>query len=360
MADGRARKTLTAALLGAAAWVGVAAMAVPLSAVTPAAQRHDPLRRPALQVPRAAQGVMLAVAAAGPRLVAAGERGLVLWSDDGARQWRQAQVPVSVTLTALSFPTPRQGWAVGHGGAVLHTGDGGETWALQLDGRTAAQLEHRAALASRDAQRVAQAEQLLADGADKPFLAVHFWNARRGVIIGAYGLVFGTEDGGATWTSWSDRVDNPRGLHLNALHADGDFVMLAGEQGLLLRSTDGGRRFERVETPYKGSWFTVTGQGDQVVIGGLRGHAFWSADRGRSFAPSQVPVPVTLSSAMVDRQGRWLFLNQAGLLLGSSDRGRSLQPIKQPPGPPLTALAQTADGPVVAASFAGVVPLVSP
>jgi hypothetical protein len=38
------------------------------------------------------------------------------------RQWRQASVPVSVTLTAVSFATPQLGWAVGHAGVVLHTG----------------------------------------------------------------------------------------------------------------------------------------------------------------------------------------------------------------------------------------------
>ncbi|WP_077033367.1 YCF48-related protein [Pelomonas sp. KK5] len=341
------RATRAAALIGAALLVG----AYPV-----AAQRNDPLQHAALQVPRAAQGVMLAVAAAGPRWVAAGERGIVLWSDDGAANWQQAKVPVSVSLTSLSFPSPQQGWAAGHSGTVLHTADGGKTWTLQLDGRAAAVLERKAAQASGDAGRVEQAEQLVSDGPDKPFLAVHFWNAQRGFVIGAYGLIFGTEDGGKTWTSWSDRLDNPRGLHLNALHVEGDLVMLAGEQGLLLRSTNGGRRFEPVETPYKGSWFAIAGRGEQVVVGGLRGNVFWSGDRGRSFSASQVPVPVTISSALLTRDGDWLFSNQAGLLLRSKDQGRSLQPLntlKAPPGPPLTALAQGADGALVAASFAG-------
>ncbi|MES2259482.1 MAG: YCF48-related protein [Pseudomonadota bacterium] len=347
---------ITALLSGSAALLGVA-LATPGST---APQRNDPLQRAALQAPRAARSVMLAVAAAGPRMVAAGERGIVLWSDDGAQKWQQAQVPVSVTLTALSFPSAQQGWAVGHGGSVLHTADGGKTWSLQLDGRAAAEVELKAAQASGDAQRVALAGQLVGDGPDKPFLAVHFWNEQRGFVTGAYGLAFGTQDGGKTWTSWSDRIDNPKGLHLNAAYADGDLVVLAGEQGLLLRSVDGGRRFDPVDTPYQGSWFAVTGQGDQVVIGGLRGNVFWSADRGRSFSASQLSLPVTLFSALASRHGPWLFVNQAGQLLSSGDQGRSLQLVKRPPGPPLTALAQGADGAIVAASFAGVIPLAQP
>ena len=124
----------------------------------------DPLQRPALQAPRATRGVMLAVATAGSRIVAVGERGITLWSDDGGKTWHQAEVPVSVTLTGLSFPTATEGWAVGHGGVVLHSADGGQHWTRQLDGRAAAQLELDAARASRDPQRLERARQLMSDG----------------------------------------------------------------------------------------------------------------------------------------------------------------------------------------------------
>ncbi len=54
-----------------------------------------------------------------------GERGIVLLSDDAGVSWRQAKVPVSVSLTAVQFVDAEQGWAVGHLGVVLHTQDGG-------------------------------------------------------------------------------------------------------------------------------------------------------------------------------------------------------------------------------------------
>ena len=58
---------------------------------------------------------MLAVATVGNRLVAAGERGIVLLSDDGGASWRQARVPVSVSLTALQFVDGRTGRVRGEG-----------------------------------------------------------------------------------------------------------------------------------------------------------------------------------------------------------------------------------------------------
>ena len=66
--------------------------------------------------------------------MAAGWRGLIALSDDEGRSWRQAEVPVREDLTALSFPTPAHGWAVGNEGVLLETTDGGAHWAKRLDG----------------------------------------------------------------------------------------------------------------------------------------------------------------------------------------------------------------------------------
>ena len=78
--------------------------------------------------PLAAQRVLQASAVAGQRLVAAGARGHIVYSDDRGASWQQAKVPVSADLTALHFVDARQGWAVGHEGVVLHTADGGASW----------------------------------------------------------------------------------------------------------------------------------------------------------------------------------------------------------------------------------------
>lgn len=103
----------------------------------PAAQHfQQPLDVPARSSPFASSSPLLSVATAGQRLVAAGWRGHIVHSDDQGVTWKHAQVPVSVDLVALSFPTAMQGWAVGHGGVILHTKDGGGTWQRQADGRS--------------------------------------------------------------------------------------------------------------------------------------------------------------------------------------------------------------------------------
>src|SRR5262249_48655072 len=155
------------------------------------------------------------------RLVVAGQRGLILYSDDG-KTWIPASVPVSTDLTGLSFPSAQQGWAVGHEGVVLHTTDGGASWTRQLDGRRIAAIVKTSAVASQE--RAAQ-----------PLLDVWFEDERRGFAVGAFNLILGTQDGGRSWTSWGDRTDNPKGLHLYAVRPAGGTVFLVGEQGLVLR-----------------------------------------------------------------------------------------------------------------------------
>ncbi|WP_295719731.1 YCF48-related protein, partial [uncultured Halovibrio sp.] len=97
----------------------------------------DVLEVPALETDLAAESLLLDVEYAGERLVAVGERGHIVYSDNGGESWTQAEVPVSTTLTGVDFPegNTEEGWAVGHSGVILHTSDGGETWNNQFDGR---------------------------------------------------------------------------------------------------------------------------------------------------------------------------------------------------------------------------------
>jgi photosystem II stability/assembly factor-like uncharacterized protein len=311
----------------------------------------------------AAQSVMLSVARAGSRLVAVGERGLVLLSDDGGTQWRQVAVPTSATLAAVKFATPQAGWAVGHYGVVLATRDGGLTWQRQFDGVRAAALAQEAALArqaalaasgaapaetARAARAVTEAARLVADGPDKPFLDLYFSDERHGFIVGAYNLLFETDDGGVTWRPRLDALDNPKGNHLYAITGSGRLLYIAGEQGVLFRSDDAGRSFTRLSSAYAGSWFALALLPDGgVVAAGLRGNAYRSSDQGASWERAAGLPPVSiLSLAVAPDRTLWLG-NQAGQLFRSLDGGQNFAPLAAPPDrppPPLTQLLPVEKG----------------
>lgn len=320
-----------------------------------AAPAGPALDRAAVVVRAPQRAVLVGAALAGERIVAVGERGIVALSDDGAHHWRQAGVPTSVTLTAVRFADAKHGWAVGHGGTVLASNDGGERWTRRLDGRQAAQHVLDAARTGGDARAVQDAERLVADGPDKPLLDVLLLGGQGLLVVGAYGLALASEDGGATWQSWMPRLPNPKGLHLYAARLRGQTLLLAGEQGLVLLSTDAGHSFRRVETPYKGSFFSAELISEQeIVVAGLRGTTLRSTDGGSSWTTVDVPIPATITATALAADGRLLAANQAGFVLAL--QGDRLVPMNRAPLPPLNALLPRAGAPLLALTVQGAMP----
>jgi len=308
-----------------------------LQGIAQAATFVDVLDLPAKPSALATRSPLRDVARAGERLVAVGQRGHILYSDDAGQSWQQASVPVSSDLNSVHFPTAKQGWAVGHSGVVLHSSDGGASWVRQLDGRQIGELvlAHYQALASADydneqwAQFVAEGERLVAEGADKPFLDVWFVDAQRGYVVGVFNLILRTLDGGRTWQPLQDRTDNPQSLHLNAIAAVGDDLYLAGEQGLLLKWDALQQRFAALPSPYQGTWFGVVGKPGEVFAYGLRGHVFRSTDGGQSWSQVDTGLPVSITAGALDAGGDiWLF-SLAGHALRGRDDGAGVVLVPQ-------------------------------
>ena len=332
-------------MVQAAAWL-LAAAAVASAQGAPAPLPPAALSEPALHSPKALNAAMLAVTPAGPRLVAVGERGTVLLSDDGAKSWRQAKVPVQVTLTAVRFIDARRGWAAGHLGVILMSTDGGEHWVKQLDGVQAA----KAVAAGGDERSKRFAEE----GPDKPFFDLDFIDAQHGFAVGAYNLAFATSDGGQSWTPMLSRLPNPKSLHLYGVRASGGHVYIAGEQGLLMASNDGGENFAALPSAYKGSYFGLLAERSGALIAyGLRGNAWRSADQGASWTRLDTGVQTSISAALELDNGEFALLAQTGELLRSRDDGRSFTKTLPSGGPLPAAGLATADGALVIASLRG-------
>jgi len=288
-----------------------------------------PARRSAL----APRSVMLGVTQAGQRLVAVGERGLIVTSDDAGQRWQQSQVPVSVTLTAVAFADARRGWAVGHDGVILHSADSGQTWSLQFDGRraNAALLKVREAAvpAATTPEQREQAENALADmqdsakfGPSRPFLGVCVQKTDGGEqvwVAGAFGQLFASDDGGRNWAEAAAGIDNPDGLHFNSIGTlpDGALV-ITGEAGKVIRSIDAGRRWQVLDTGYNGHLYGVLAgpAAGTLLAFGFAGHAFLSEDDGRRWQALKLPTRQALIGGfrlgkarlvLVDRERRVLY-----------------------------------------------------
>ncbi len=311
-----------------------------VSAATSGAQATLPdlLDMPAQPDGRALHGLMLDIVSAGERLVAVGEYGAILFSDDEGLSWNQAAVPVQVTLTAVHFPTPEKGWAVGHDGVILRSVDRGESWQLQLDGRHTgdlllaaaeawvAELEEQSAesdgfdedlMLQQDAAMMALDEALREQeiGPNRPFMDVLFLTEKTGFAIGAFNYFFVTTDGGQTWQDGSPRLPNPDILHLYSIDTQEDgSLLMVGEFGLVLRSPSG-KDWEMLSLDYEGTLFQVSSAAGRTWIAGLRGNVFYSDDLGESWKHMPVQVESSWLGARALPGKRATFAGLAGSLL---------------------------------------------
>lgn len=205
--------------------------------------------QPGLMAGKAAQNRLLDVAVAGSRLVAVGEQGVILISED-ARHWQQVKAPVNVMLTRLRFTDAQNGWALGYDATILRTADGGGTWTVQ----------------HYDAEGRALYDLL-------------FLDAQHGLAVGAYGSFFETTDGGRTWARRESDL-SALGMHFNAILKLGDgSLFIAGERGLMARSVDAGASWQVLDFPYAGSIFGVLPRGDKGALAfGMRGNVFAALD----------------------------------------------------------------------------------
>lgn len=321
-------------LMAATAAAAVFAFATPSASVAAdptGARFRDSLDVASAVSPLATTTPMIAIAQAGSRLVAVGLRGRCVYSDDGGKTWTQASVPVSSDLVAVRFISAFKGWATGQGGVILHTEDGGKTWSKQLDGRM---LERE--LTQHFERGIAQGNQGAAAylkevklnyqyGPEQPILDVWFADELNGFAVGTFGTIIATTDGGKTWESWLERVDNPQRLHFYSIRGIGDDVLLSSERGAVFKLARAERGFVRLHTGYEGGFFGLVGTPDNVIAYGLRGNAYRSRDAGKTWRKLDTGVQAGINGAVELADGRLVFVTQDGRVLVTPDGGTSFQ-----------------------------------
>lgn len=315
--------------------VAVLALAVSLAGpVAVAATPKSSVDRPATVSAKASRSLLLDLAQAGKRLVAVGDRGHILLSDDQGKSWIQAKVPVSVMLTSVHFPNAQEGWAVGHNGVILYSSDAGANWQLQR------------------ADKGSGSEK-----AGAPLLGVWFADNQNGYAVGAYGYFLATHDGGTTWQDNSSALNNADGWHLNAIRgmSGGSSVFIVGEHGVVFRSLDKGVTWSALASPFDGSFFGVAPIApDLVLIFGLQGRLFASVDQGGQWRQVQTGVTSGINAATRLEDGRIIVVGNAGVVLGAKDSSLNLIPETRSDRQSITAVLPLSGSGVLTAGDGGV------
>ena len=234
----------------------------------------------------------------GRRIVAVGDRGYIVISDDQGKTWRRAKAPAAPLLTGVDFLDDQLAIAVGHDSVILVTKDGGENWTQAFS---------------------APSEQ-------RPLLDVMFVKKDFAVAVGAYGAYYESTDAGNTWTARKITADDK---HFNAvLDLGGGSMLILGEAGTILASPDWGRTWTPVASPYKGSFFGAQVADDGAVIAyGMRGRIYRSTDKGKTWKLVDNPSTASLIGSEKLPDGAIVLVGAAGTALVSRDNGQSFQPL---------------------------------
>ena len=280
--------------------------AVPAAAVAPPAA---PAAAPAVPVVapkgndtaiwRATHGLLLGIARAGTRLVAVGNAGVVLLSDDEGKTWRMAKTPNDELLAAVVFPTPTEGWVVGQDEMVLHSTDAGATWT----------------------------QQHFTENADQTLFSVVSIAPNHLFASGAYNLTMETMDG----TAWKDgKIDNlDDDYHLNCAVARGNDIMVTGESGHAFVRYAGA--WTAMKLPYEGSQFAcLVGPDGSFYSFGLRGSAFKALPGSSTWQRIDLGTADSLFGATTLADGRMAIVGANGsvhLLDPATGKASELEPV---------------------------------
>ena len=313
----------------ACAWLG-AGLGLALAAQAQEEESTAPAPAKVVVDIRSDRIVLLDIASVGKRLIAVGERGFTLVSDDAGTSWKGVQTPVTRTLTGIAFKDDKVGVAVGHGGAMIRTEDGGTSWA----------------------------QVTLDEAGSDSLLGVTWLGGDHFAAYGAFGLYFDSQDAGRTWARvMVGAEDFDRHISQVVAIGNGGPLLLVAESGTLARSDDGGATWTPLVSPYQGSYFGAIALPDGAALAfGMRGNIYRSADQGTTWQKIELGTTTSIMSGHVLADGRVLLVGNTGLLALSGDGGQSFVLHSSGRGRGFAAFVEV-DGRIILAGEGGITPL---
>lgn len=184
------------------------------------------------------------------RAVAVGGNGVVVRSEDAGKTWSEVAVPKSdVANKLLNVRAYENGvaWAVGELGAVLRTADYGRTWTRALPEKDQAWNDiaftgnHGVLVGEFGQVQVTDdggtSWQAVKSGVQSSLMSVAMRDAANGVAVGLSGVILVTHDGGRQWTT----VEPQTREHLNNVIWDGSAWVAVGDKGVIVTGDLAGR-----------------------------------------------------------------------------------------------------------------------
>lgn len=247
--------------------------------------------------------------------VAVGEAGLIMRSADAGKTWTRDAAPTELAMIDIASNGTRS-IAVGQMGLIL-VNDGSGKW------------------------------KKVESGTERRLLQVDINESGLAFIVGAFGTLLKSTDGGETWTSaapnWATLYDSGTGdtavirdeptNYIVDVQEDGS-VLIGGEYGQLMRSPDGGICWDIVyrhpsDTGLSAPTFfamSIREDGAGYAVG-QSGLVARTADRGHTWGYVKTPVDGNLFGVDSFADGQVVAIGQR-VALRSTDNGASWNPIR--------------------------------
>ena len=303
--------------------------------------------------------------------VTVGYNGRILRSEDGGKSWTEIPHPVDFSLTQVSF-VGETGWAVGHQGTILNTRDGGKTWTAQKSGTTKsifaisfADQNHGWACGDEstwlwtnnggetwnvermEVSQVGLSPETSLAVPDLIYYSVQFVDQNNGWMVGEYGNIRHTSDGGKTWEAQHESLLDAlaekggnkdvmtMGAFFRVRFFDANHGFVVGAGGAVAATDDGGKKWRWISRegdkqdvpPLHLYNVTRPGKDDRVLATGTNGIIIYSDNNGTDWSPAKAPggVFTWLNGVAFSPEGKGVLVGGKGVILLSDDAGASWQ-----------------------------------
>jgi photosystem II stability/assembly factor-like uncharacterized protein len=249
-----------------------------------------------------------------------GHEGIVFKTENSGESWTEQKSDTKNPLFDLSITGPQSVWAIGDQSTVIHTADGGNTWSVQ----------------KVEISMIGVREDMTLAVGDPIFYGVSCVDDNTCFVVGEFGQVRMTTDGGKTWgaghggllgaargkTIYRDVMSMPSFLCVRA--RDAQHAVAVGTYGAIASTSDG-VNWTWNQSPVGAPLYDIRAlpDGDYLIVGASGTVIRGNPESGWKEVQMPPGVFTWISASDYDSAGHGVAGGGHGLLLTTSDFGKN-------------------------------------